>query len=138
MALLLAEPDLSLRLALGPFAPRVARHAVGQIDDPSPDLRDVVGLLTSNLVTRARRACGADEPIELRAWMPRRMVRIELRCRGELFDEPAEPGALATDAVARLVAESELELLDGLADRWGAGHEGDHSLVWLEIDRVEH
>jgi hypothetical protein len=133
MTVLLTEPDLSLRLTLGPFAPRVARHAVGQLDDPSPDLRDVVGLLTSNLVTRARRTCGADEPIELRAWMPRRMVRIELRCERELF---AEPWALDANAVARLVAESELELLDGLADRWGVEREGDDNLVWLEIDRV--
>ncbi|TMK40138.1 MAG: hypothetical protein E6G56_09075 [Actinobacteria bacterium] len=133
MAEVLAEPDLALQLAPEPQATRVARNAVRQLNKPSPDLRDVIGLLTTTLVTRARRVSGADDLIDLRVWMPRRVVRIELRCAGELLPQPAgEPAPAAVRA-----AESELELVDGLADRWEVEHEGERSLIWLEIDRVK-
>ena len=34
-----SDPDLALALAAERFAPRLARQAVGQLDNPSPDLR---------------------------------------------------------------------------------------------------
>src|SRR5581483_10013974 len=49
----LRRPDLALVMPLDPYTPRSARHAVGQVDHPSPDLRDVVMLLCSEVVTQA-------------------------------------------------------------------------------------
>src|ERR1700726_3649698 len=65
-------PDLRISLSLDPFAPRAARYYVAQVDNPSPDLRDAVVLLTSELVSRAVEQCESapDEEVELRAWMP--------------------------------------------------------------------
>jgi len=122
------EPDLSIALAAERFAPRLARQAVGQLDNPSPDLRDAVMLLTSNLVTLACR--GTSDPgqtIELRAWMPRSRVRVEVRSVSDL---------LADEQVARdLEARWDQELLDALADRWGIEHDRGRTEVWFEIDR---
>src|SRR5947209_19670251 len=72
-------PDLAMSLALDPYAPRAARYHVAQVDRPSPDLRDAVVLLTSELVTRAvQHGDAADATMELRAWMPADVVRVEL------------------------------------------------------------
>src|SRR5438270_14051313 len=123
-----SDPDLALALAAERFAPRLARQAVGQLDNPSPDLRDAVMLLTSNLVTLAcRGASDAGERIELRAWMPRERVRVEVR---------AVPDLLADEQGERdLEAKWDHELLSALADRWGIEHEQGRTEVWFEIDR---
>src|SRR5205814_698462 len=64
----LVSPDLALSLPLDPYAPRAARYHMAQVDRPSPDLRDAVVLLTSELVTRAVQLCDSREAtIELRA-----------------------------------------------------------------------
>ena len=47
------SPDLETQVQLDAYAPRFARHCVAQVDSPSPDLRDAVELLTSEVVTRA-------------------------------------------------------------------------------------
>ena len=88
----LPHPDLSMSLALDPYAPRAARYHVSQVDRPSPDLRNTVVLLTSELVTRAlQHGAPAGATMQLRAWMPADVVRVELRaarphraCRGEV------------------------------------------------------
>src|SRR5260370_37049063 len=96
------QPDLAVALSAENFAPRLARHAVGSVDRPSPDLRDAVMLLTSSLVARACRAAqDPSQKIELRAWMPRSVVRVEM---GALCDlalarpEPARPGVAGAPA----------------------------------------
>src|ERR1700730_5875366 len=53
-----AAPDLAISLRIDPYAPRAARYHVAQVDRPSPDLRDAVVLLTSELVTRAVQRSG--------------------------------------------------------------------------------
>jgi hypothetical protein len=124
----LDQPDLELGLRAELFAPRLARQAVRVLDNPSPDLRDAVLLLVSNLVTRACRTAGDPSArIDLRAWMPALLVRVEVIAVGELFPEgdghSGEP-------------DFDRDLLHGLTDRWGIEREEDTTLVWFEIDRV--
>src|SRR5450759_3148361 len=78
-------PDLRISLPLDPSAPRAARYYVAQVDSPSPDLRDAVVLLTSELVSRAVEQCEETscERVELLAWMPQDVVRVELRAPRE-------------------------------------------------------
>jgi hypothetical protein len=99
------------------------------VDRPSPDLRDVVVLLASELVTRAVTLSESlsDEPLELRVWMPARVVRVELR-GGAL---------LAGSQSASAQPEGELLLLDELADRWSIEADERGVCVWFEIDRRE-
>jgi hypothetical protein len=123
MLLDLTHPDLELSLPLDPFAPRAARHHIAQLDRPSPDLRDAVVLLSSELVTEAVER--ADEgSIELRAWMPADIVRVEVHgppgAARELEDEPRAYGSL---------------LLDQIADRWSIEHTDVTVCAWFEIDR---
>jgi hypothetical protein len=123
-------PDLRVALQLDPFAPRAARYYVGQLDRPSPDLRDAVVLLTSELVSRAVEQCEhceADE-VELLAWMPADVVRVELHAPRELLDLPAHASRTHYDML----------LLDQVADRWSIDAvEQDEPLacMWFEIDR---
>jgi hypothetical protein len=100
---------------------------VGTVDRPSPDLRDVVVLLTSELVTRAVMLCesAVDEFVELRVWMPPDFVRVELRGARELLCARAESGH----------PQDDLMLVDGLADRWAIDIDEDDACVWFEIDR---
>jgi hypothetical protein len=123
----LHRPELAVTMPLDPHTPRSARHAVSQVDHPSPDLRDVVMLLCSEVVTQAvERAPGGT--VEVRVWMPEDVVRVELI------------GALdEIDVTIRRHAEhaeyAEL-LLDELADRWRLERGGDElSRIWFEIDR---
>lgn len=97
------------------------------VDRPSPDLRDVVVLLTSELVTRAVTLCesAADEFVELRVWMPHDFVRVELRGAKELLCAPPESDHPHDDLV----------LVDGLADRWAIDADDDAACIWFEIDR---
>jgi len=120
------RPDLALVMPLDPHAPRSARHVVAQVDSPSPDLRDVVMLLCSEVLTQAvERAPGGT--VEVRVWMPEDVVRVELI------------GALdELDVTTRRYADhgeyAEL-LLDELADRWRLEPGEELSRIWFEIDR---
>jgi hypothetical protein len=109
------------------YAPRAARYFVGTVDRPSPDLRDVVVLLTSELVTRAVLLCPSDcdELVELRIWMPVEVVRVELRAARELIYAPPEPAS----------PHDGLLLMDDLADRWSVDVDGEQACIWFEIDR---
>jgi hypothetical protein len=127
-------PDLEISLRLDPFAPRAARYHVAQVDRPSPDLRDAVVLLTSELVSRAVEhshcASGeaddeAGEEVELRAWMPADVVRVELRAPRELLDTPDH-----TDWT-----DYDLLLLNQVADRWSIDTAEPSGCMWFEIDR---
>jgi hypothetical protein len=109
------------------YAPRAARYFVGTVDRPSPDLRDVVVLLTSELVTRAVLLCpsDSDDLVELRIWMPVEVVRVELRAARELIYAPPEPAS----------PHDGLLLMDDLADRWSVDVQGEQACIWFEIDR---
>jgi hypothetical protein len=120
-------PDLQVSLRLDPFAPRAARYYVSQVDRPSPDLRDAVVLLTSELVSRAVEQCDsrAGESLELLAWMPADVVRVEVRAPRMLLDQPEEADWTQYD----------LLLLDQVADRWSIDTSEPSGCIWFEIDR---
>jgi hypothetical protein len=124
-----SHPDLATSLPLGPYAPRDARHQVAVLDSPSPDLRDAVVLLTSELVTRAVWQCeslpGA-EMAELRAWMPSDVVRVELKGPAGVDITPRPDGK----------SDYDLMLLEQLADRWSGQGNRATACVWFEIDRT--
>ena len=123
MLLDLAHPDLELSLPLDPFAPRAARHHIAQLDRPSPDLRDAVVLLSSELVTEAVERAEEGE-LALRAWMPADIVRVEVHGPpppGEgLGPEPPAYGSV---------------LRDQIADRWAIERRDGEVYAWFEIDR---
>jgi hypothetical protein len=122
-----ADPDLVASVRLDAHAPRAARYHVARVDRPSPDLRDAVVLLTSELVTRAVQQCRSEnELVELRVWMPSDVVRVELRARRELICLPLD---------GRRAPGYDVMLLGQVADRW-AIDTGEHpACMWFEIDR---
>jgi hypothetical protein len=126
----LGAPDLEVSLQLDPHAPRAARYHVAQVDRPSPDLRDAVILLTSELVTRAAQYSrpGRDEAVQLRVWMPADVVRVELRAPRELLLPPSE----------REGPHYDLLLIDQVADRWSIEPSEALACAWFEIDRHRH
>ena len=123
MPLVVQRPDLAVELRLNPYAPRAARHQVAQVDRPSPDLRDTVLLLVSDVVTGAVEA-STQETIELRVWMPSDIVRIEV----EGPSETIQRGLRHPQTYVSL-------LLDQLADRWQLEHTDGGACIWFEIDR---
>jgi hypothetical protein len=124
------EPDLSISLHLDAYAPRAARHHVGQVDRPSPDLRDAVMLLTSEMVTRAVQQSDSlvGDVVQLRVWMPGDVVRVELH---------GACGLLAPETDSHRGNEYDLMLLDHVADRWSTETHDDDTCMWFEIDRHE-
>ena len=120
-------PDLETSLRLDAYAPRAARHRVAQVDRPSPDLRDAVVLLTSELVSRAVQQCGSDgSEVALRVWMPVDVVRVELHTPRAL---------LSVSFDDRAGQDYDVMLLQQVADRWSIGSQEDHACMWFEIDR---
>jgi hypothetical protein len=117
------RPDLAVMVPLDPHAPRSARHCVAQVDNPSPDLRDAVVLLCSELVTQAVEHSEGGA-IELRVWMPQDVVRVEVHGNPETVSHsPREASGYAA------------LLLDQIADRWDQEATAEESQVWFEIDR---
>jgi hypothetical protein len=124
----LDSPDLAVSLHLDPYAPRAARHHVALVDRPSPDLRDAVMLLTSELVTRAVQQSEStpEQAVELRVWMPGDVVRVELR---------GACGLLSPRPVGDAGPDYERLLLDNVADRWSVDEGEPDACMWFEIDR---
>ena len=120
-------PDLEISLELNAFAPRLARHRLEEVGHLAPDLRDAVSLLTSDLVTRAVRACpsGTGSEVHFSAWMADNFVRVELRTPNALL--PSGPDADCSPY--------EKALLDQIADRWSIDDGGETGCMWFEIDR---
>jgi len=116
-------PDLVASLHLDHYAARAARHCVIDVDSPSPDLRDAVALLTSELVTRAVAPDGSSsEEVSLRVWMPSDVVRVELSVpRGHFFaplgPRPEDLGLMVLDRVADRHLDDAGAKLDLLGDR---------------------
>jgi hypothetical protein len=123
----LIAPDLDVSLSLDHDAPRAARHYVAHLDRPSPDLRDSLMLLTSELVTRAVQWCrpSAGGGVELRVWMGPPILRVELRAPGKILSLPMERDWPSYDVM----------LLRQVADRWSIETAQYPACMWFEIDR---
>ncbi len=97
-------------------------------DHPSPDLRDAITLLTSELVTRAISQAAStpgSQSAELRAWMLGDVIRVELTPPPGVDITPRADGS----------CDYELMLLDQVADRWSGEDAPECTCVWFEIDR---
>lgn len=118
--------ELAVSLALDRCAPRAARKHVEAVDRPSPDLRDAVALLTSELVSLAVRRCQfAGAAIDLRVRMPADVVRVEIRAPRSFLSRSADAGG----------SDYALVLIRRLADRWSLDGSGEVACMWFEIDR---
>jgi hypothetical protein len=125
----LAQPDIVLGLRPNAFAPNVARRVVAHVGRPSVDVHAAIDMIVSSLVTRA---CGlrpaASEHIGLRAWKHPDLVRVEVEAASSVLSQRPR-GVRWPDA--------DIELIEGLADRWGIEHlSQERTIVWFEIDRV--
>jgi anti-sigma regulatory factor (Ser/Thr protein kinase) len=113
-----AEASLALRRAIRSLEPWLGRAA-------AEDAELLVTELATNGVKHAEAADG--NRITLRAQVDHEALRIEVVDRGRHFDrvrtaQPSEPGGWG------------LQLVDGLADRWGVEREPS-TTVWFELAR---
>lgn len=92
-------------------------------------------LLVSELVTNA--VVHAECPAVLRVLLPRRPAGVSGRgtVRVEVADG-SRHGPLRRQANGEDVHGRGLELVDGLADRWGWSAEGQGKRIWCELDHV--
>ncbi|MFJ3198835.1 ATP-binding protein [Streptomyces sp. NPDC086989] len=127
---------LQVQLEVGPDPAEVGRArrwarsrlAGSGIGDDEP-LAETLILLISELVTNAVVHTGC--PAVLRMLFGEPGVRVEVAdasARG-----PARRQAAGDDTGGR-----GLELVDGLADRWGWQREGAGKRIWCEVDRADH
>jgi hypothetical protein len=131
-----SAPQLAISLALDRDAPRAARKHVETVDRPSPDLRDAVVLLTSELISLAVRRCQfAGAAIDLRVWMPHDVVRVEIRAPRSFFNRLAQTQDRPAAAGPDRAPDYALVLIRSLADRWSLEGSGDVACMWFEIDR---
>ena len=110
-----------------PEAVPAARHAVAELNGVDPPTRNVLELLTSELVTNAVRHGASDphESILLHAKRTNGAIRVEVCDEGTGFEarpqhgDPLEPGGHG------------LVLVETLAERWGV-NSGHPNCVWFE------
>ncbi|MFI5619526.1 ATP-binding protein [Streptomyces sp. NPDC051567] len=103
---------------------RLAGSGIGE-DEP---LAETLILLISELVTNAVVHTGC--PAVLRMLFGGPGVRVEVADRSDRAPAPRQ--ATGDDTGGR-----GLELVDGLADRWGWQREGAGKRIWCEVDRSE-
>ncbi|MFD7097303.1 ATP-binding protein [Streptomyces xanthophaeus] len=126
---------LQVQLEVGPDPAEVGRArrwarsrlAGSGIGDDEP-LAETLILLISELVTNAVVHTGC--PAVLRMLFGEPGVRVEVADASDRA--PARRQAAGDDTGGR-----GLELVDGLADRWGWQREGAGKRIWCEIDRAE-
>jgi hypothetical protein len=125
----LGPPSLAISISLDDYAPRVARYQVARVDRLSPDLRDAVQLLVSELVSRVvpPDSDQAGARADLRTWMTRDLVRVEVWTSAALLEDAVPEAGPAYGQV----------LVDRVADRWSVDREDERACLWFEIDRRE-
>ena len=123
--------DVAIRLRAEPASIPEARHAVDRLEGVlEPAVLDDLRLMVSEVVTNSVRHAGLAEtdPIELRIFVDREHVRVEVHDDGPGFERPEVPTSLFRDSGWGLV------LVDRLADRWGVTTRRG-TTVWFEISR---
>ena len=120
-------PDLAFRLPAAPRsiteARRMVDRLVGEVD---PGQLDALRLLVSEMVTNSVRHAEGAETVDVRLWLGRGVIRVEVEDRGPGFRRPR--------GVPREGGGWGLVLVDRLARRWGV-RSGPRTTVWLELDR---
>jgi len=113
-----------------PEAVPAARKALGELGGVEPQLRNVLELLTSELVTNAVKHGATDphEAILVSAQRQNGAVRVEV-CDEGLTDFETEPDG--TDLLEP--GGNGLVLVDALASRWGVNR-GQPKCVWFEAE----
>ena len=112
-----------------PEAVPAARHALGDLPEVDSGTRNVLELLTSELVTNAVRHGSSDvhESILVRARKVDGSVRVEVCDEGPGFDRAPAAGDLLEPGGNGLV------LVDTLAARWGYCRDGGSATTWFEL-----
>ena len=119
-------PDLAFRLPATPGSIALARHELDRLaGEVDAEQLDVLRLLVSETVSNSVRHAGAAEVIDIRLWLGRRSIRLEVEDRGPGF-RPRR--------VSRTNGGWGLVIVERLARRWG-GRSGRPTTVWLELDR---
>ena len=110
-----------------PEAVPAARHALSELDDVDSDTRNVLELLTSELVTNAVRHGASDphESILLHAKREGGAIRVQVCDEGIGFDGGPDQGNLLEPGGHGLL------LVETLAERWGVIR-GRPNCVWFE------
>lgn len=120
-------PDLVFRLPAAPGSIPVARHALDRLEgEIDAQQLENLQLLVSEIVTNSIRHGPGGEDVDVRVWLRRRAVRLEVEDRGPGFRRP------------RASSEGNggwgLKLVDLLSRRWGV-RSGRETTVWVELDR---
>ncbi|WP_282694882.1 ATP-binding protein [Streptomyces sp. CC208A] len=125
---------LQVQLEVGPDPAEVGRArrwarkrlAGSGIGDDEP-LAETLVLLISELVTNAVVHTGCPAVLRM-LFAAEGGVRVEVADRSELPPRPRHAAGEDTNGRG-------LELVDGLADRWGWEREGAGKSIWCEVDR---
>ncbi|MFJ5706494.1 MULTISPECIES: ATP-binding protein [unclassified Streptomyces] len=126
---------LQVQLEVGPDPAEVGRArrwarkrlAGSGIGDDEP-LAETLVLLISELVTNAVVHTGCPAVLRM-LFAAEGGVRVEVADRSELPPRPRHAAGEDTNGRG-------LELVDGLADRWGWQPEGAGKSIWCEVDRT--
>ena len=119
-------PDLAFRLPAVPRSIPQARQTIDRlVGEVDPEQLEALRLLVSEMVTNSVRHGEGAETVDVRLWLRRGVIRVEVEDRGRGFlprGVPRESGGWG------------LVLVDRLARRWGV-RSGPQTTVWLELDR---
>jgi anti-sigma regulatory factor (Ser/Thr protein kinase) len=120
-------PDLSFRLPAVSHSIPLARREVDRLQgEVDAEQLDVLRLLVSEMVSNSVRHAGGTVSVDVRLWLGRRSIRLEVEDRG--------PGFRLPRAAPRESGGWGLVIVDRLARRWGV-RSGPKTTVWLELDR---
>lgn len=120
-------PDLAFRLPAVsdsiPLARREVDRLAGEVDE---EQLEVLRLLVSEMVSNSIRHAEGSRSVEVRVWLGRRSIHLEVEDRG--------PGFRPRRAAPSASGGWGLVIVDRLAQRWGV-RSGPKTTVWLELDR---
>jgi hypothetical protein len=118
------EPDVAFEFSNDPTAPRAARVALGPLFPGDGEFADDVSLVASELVSNV--VLHTAEGGHMHAW-DADPLRLEVHDHDPTL--PAPTGD-ATDNGGR-----GLDIVDGIADDWGARLDGEGKTMWAEFRR---
>ena len=120
-------PDLAFRLPAVLESIGLARRQLDRLEgELDAERLEVLRLLVSEMVTNSIRHAKDAEAVDIRLWLSRRSIRLEVEDRGPGFRPPR--------AAPTSGGGWGLVLVDRLARRWGV-RSGRPTTVWLELDR---